>query len=96
MRYEWDERKREANLRKHGLDFVRAHSVFEAAWKTSIELARATDQEPRLADFAEVDGVVLMLVYTMRADAVRCISLRPASKRERRAFYEISHHTKDH
>ena len=70
MRYEWDERKREANLRKHGLDFVRA-------------------------DLAAVDGVVLKLVYTLRAGTIRCISFRPASKRERAAFYEISNHQKN-
>jgi len=92
MRYEWDERKREANLRKHGLDFVRAYLVFETALKTTVEVTRAQDQEPRFADFAEVDGVVLKLVYTMRAAAVRCISLRPASKRERKAFYEIDYY----
>ena len=27
--YEWDEAKREANLRKHGLDFDDADLVFE-------------------------------------------------------------------
>ena len=95
MRYEWDERKREANLRKHGLDFVRARLVFEAASKVTVEATRAEDREPRLVDFAEVDGVVLMLVYAIRVGVVRCISLRTASKRERREFYEISHRSKD-
>ena len=28
MRFEWDERKRQANLAKHGLDFVDADLVF--------------------------------------------------------------------
>jgi len=31
MRFEWDERKRLANLEKHGLDFIDAVAVFEAA-----------------------------------------------------------------
>ena len=42
-----------------------------------------------VADFAEVAGAVLKLVYTLRGGAARCISLRPASKRERKAFDEI-------
>ena len=63
MRYEWDERKRAANLEKHGLDFVDAHLV--------------------------------MLVYAMRGGTVRCISLRPASKSERKVFREISDREKD-
>jgi uncharacterized DUF497 family protein len=29
MRFAWDERKREANLVKHGLDFRRAVQVFD-------------------------------------------------------------------
>ncbi len=95
MRYDWDERKRAANLRKHGLDFVRADLVFEAAAKITMEVTRPEDGEARLADFAEVDGVVLKLVYALRAGTVRCISFRPASKRERRALYEITHHAKD-
>ena len=28
MLFEWDENKRESNLRKHGVDFVRAVNVF--------------------------------------------------------------------
>jgi uncharacterized DUF497 family protein len=95
VRYEWDERKREANLRKHGVDFLRAAMVHESATKITFDVTRAEDPEFRLADFAEVDGVVLKFVYTIRAGAVRCISLRPASKAERKVFYEISYHQKD-
>jgi uncharacterized DUF497 family protein len=31
MRYEWDERKRLANLKKHGLDFFDADVVFDSS-----------------------------------------------------------------
>lgn len=30
MRFEWNERKRQSNLAKHGLDFRDANKVFEA------------------------------------------------------------------
>lgn len=29
MKFEWDEQKRQANLQKHGIDFVGAEGVFE-------------------------------------------------------------------
>lgn len=29
MRYEWDERKRRASLRKHGIDFIDVPQVFD-------------------------------------------------------------------
>ena len=30
MQFEWDERKRRANLAKHGLDFAALHQMFRA------------------------------------------------------------------
>ena len=88
MIYEWDPAKRHANLDKHGIDFVDADLVFAAAFKMTIDVTRPKDEEARFADFAEVDGHVLKLVYTIRGAMVRCISLRVASSKERRHFYE--------
>ena len=85
MDYEWDEVKRLGNLRKHGLDFMDADLVFEASMKVTVDATRADDG--RYADLAEVNGRVLMLVYTLRRQTVRCISLRVASRRERK-FYD--------
>jgi uncharacterized DUF497 family protein len=46
--------------------------------------------ESRLMDVAmvEVAGVVLVLVYVIRGNSVRAISLRRASKIERRLYEE--------
>jgi len=30
MRFEWDEQKNQTNIRKHGLDFVDAHKIFDS------------------------------------------------------------------
>ncbi len=89
MRYEWDERKRASNLEKHGLDFVDAGVVHEAFHKVTLEVTRTKDRERRFADFAEAGGAVLKLVYTLRGGIVRCISLRSASRQERKMFDEI-------
>jgi len=32
MGYEWDDRKQEANLKTHGVDFVRAAKMFATRW----------------------------------------------------------------
>ena len=90
MIFEWDSAKRHANLDKHGIDFVDADLVFAAAFKMTIDVTRPEDEEARFADFAEVEGQVLKLVYTIRGAVVRCISLRVASSKERRHFYEES------
>lgn len=86
MDYEWDEVKRQGNLRKRGLDFMDAELVFEASIKVTVDATHADDG--RYADLAEVNGRVLMLVYTLRQQTVRCISLRVASRRERKLYDE--------
>lgn len=86
MDYEWDEDKRLSNIRKHGLDFMDADLVFKASIKVTVDAAHADDD--RYVDLAEVNGRVLMLVYSLRQQTVRCISLRVASRRERKLYDE--------
>ena len=84
--YEWDEAKRAANLKKHGLDFFVAHLVYESRQKLTYRLK--TESESRFLDIAlvELKGAILALVYTIRNGNVRFISFRPASRKERRAY----------
>ena len=83
--YEWDEAKREANLRKHRLDFRSAYLVYENPGKSHIG---STEPEIRFLDIAlvELKGAILALVYTIRNGNVRLISFRYASRRERRRY----------
>ena len=65
--------------------------MFDAPHKLTLESPRS--DERRLMDVAlvEVAGVVLVLVYVLREpDEVRAISLRRASKQERKLY--ASHH----
>ena len=84
--YEWNEAKREANLRKHGLDFWIAHLVYESPEKVTTRLK--TEREARFLDVAlvELKGAILALVYTIRNGNVRFISFRFASRKERRRY----------
>jgi hypothetical protein len=84
--YEWDEAKREANLRKHRLDFWAAHRVYENPEKITYRLKSET--ETRFLDIAlvELNGALLALVYTIRNRNVRFISFRYASRREMRRY----------
>ncbi len=84
--YEWDEAKREANLRKHGLDFDDADKVFENPDKITFEVEACG--EARWLDIAlvELSGTVLALVYTVREYNIRIISFRKASRKERRIY----------
>lgn len=74
---------------KHGLSLADAPLVFNAPDKLTLQSPRGT--EARLMDIALVDvaDVVLVLVYVMRRpDTVRAISLRRASKQERKLYAE--------
>ena len=91
--YEWHEPKRQKNLEKHNIDFIDANLVFKAKGKITLNVTRIADQERRFADFAKIEGRLLKLVYTLRANKVRCISLRVASQTERKTYEKAKTNT---
>ena len=76
------------NLKRHGLDFVDAPLVYEHPTKLTVESRRTG--EDRKMDIAIVKGdlLVITLVYVERGPAVRIISFRRASRKERRQYNE--------
>ena len=84
--YEWDEAKREANLRKHGFDFDDADMVLENP--NRVTFAESDRGEARWRDlaFVEAVGSVLAVVYTVRGYNIRIISFRKASRKEREVY----------
>ena len=89
----WDERKRAANLAKHGLDFGDAWRVYHSPLKLTFESPRKG--EHRRLDLVTVEDVLLAFIYVERRNAVRAISLRRASRTERR-IYEKAIKTQSH
>jgi len=63
----WDERKREINLRKHGLDFADAHLVYENPDKLTTTYMRNDEERKMDVALVEVRGVILALVYLTAA-----------------------------
>ena len=87
MRFTFDPNKDALNIIKHGLSLSDAPLVFDAPEKLTLESSRG--EEARLMDVAlvEIAGIVLVLVYVMRTPKdVRAISLRRASKQERKLY----------
>ena len=87
MRFTFDPDKDATNITKHGLSLSDAELVFDAPDKLTLQSFRGG--EARLMDVAlvEIAGVVLVLVYVMRTSKeVRAISLRRASKQERKLY----------
>lgn len=78
------ESKRAANITKHSFDFADASSVYRNPSKLTLESARKS--EDRRLDLALVEDVLVAFVYVERASVVRAISLRRASRAERRVY----------
>jgi hypothetical protein len=84
--FEWDENKRKYNLEKHAIDFIDAIAIFNDPDR--IEFASIRNRETRIQTIGMVHNVVLFLVYTLRGRKKRIISVRRASKNERKAYHE--------
>jgi uncharacterized DUF497 family protein len=87
MEFDWDELKREANILKHGIDFVDAIEIF-ANWFIETEDRRRDYGERRFVATGQAQGETLRVVYTSRGDRCRIISARRARRNERRAYHE--------
>ena len=86
MRVTWDEAKRTENLRKHGLDFVDAESVF-AGYTVTLEDDRFDYGEQRFITFGVLEGRVVAVVHTEQDDDVRIILMRKATRREEQSYF---------
>jgi uncharacterized DUF497 family protein len=85
LRFAFDPDKDAINLAKHGLSLADAGNVFAAPGKLTLQSNRAG--EARLMDLAFVEAArtVLVLIYALRNPGeVRAVSLRCASKHERK------------
>jgi len=87
MSYEFDPAKDERNLDKHGLSLAEAEG-FE--WETAVvdEDTRNLYAEPRFEAKGFIDERLHVMVYCLRADVVRVISLRKANAREVKDYAE--------
>jgi uncharacterized DUF497 family protein/uncharacterized protein (DUF4415 family) len=61
QRFEWDETKAKRNLRKHGIDFEDAVTVFRDE-NVVIELERYVDDEARWQALGMIDGAIIVIV----------------------------------
>ena len=87
MTYQWDTDKAAANLRKHGIDFADAISVFSDDLAITIPDERF-DEERFITIGMDAFGRVLVVVYTWRSNEIRLISAREATRRERKQYEE--------
>jgi uncharacterized protein len=81
----WDEKKRLANIKAHGLDFLGCEAIWDDFTVTR-EDKRERYPEQRLVVFGQLTGQVVVLVYSERRRGPHIISLRRAEKYEARYY----------
>lgn len=85
--FEWNAKKARRNLRKHGVSFEEAKSVFLDPLSIAVADPAQTVAEDRFVDIgASAQGRVLVVVYTERGSNIRLISCRKATSMEARAY----------
>jgi uncharacterized protein len=88
MDFEWDPRKDSANQRKHGIAFREATTVFGDLLATTFpDIEHSGSARRFLTIGASMSERVLVVVHAEHRAAIRIISARPATARERK-FYE--------
>lgn len=91
LAFEWDKDKAAANVQKHGVTFEEASSVFADPLAAIFDDKAHSYEESReiIVGHSE-EGRLLPVSFTERGEAVRVISARKATKRERKDYEEGS------
>ncbi len=89
LRFEWDAAKAAANVRKHGVSFDEASTVFGDPFALIAGDPRHSVDEPRFAIIGiSANHRLITAMFTERGARVRLISARRATRRERSSYEE--------
>jgi uncharacterized protein len=87
MEFEWDDDKAEANRLKHGVTFPEAMTVFaDPLSLTGYDPDHSVGEDRFLTMGIASDGRFVIVSHTDRGDAIRIISAREATRRERKDY----------
>jgi len=89
VHFDWDPSKARQNLRKHGVSFEEASSVFYDPLAATGTDPDQSEDESRMVTFGmSCKGRLLVVAHTDRGDAIRVINARVATKQERHIYEE--------
>ena len=89
LRFEWDPQKAKRNLKKHGISFEEAATVFGDALSMTIADPLHSTVEQRWVTLGLTHRErLVVVVHTNRGSTIRLISARKATRREKRTYYE--------
>ncbi len=82
MRFQFDPRKAASNLKKHEVSFADAEGVFYDTFAIHQLDPDSADEERFIAVGMGSAGIVLVVIYTLRGEEIRLISVRRATRNE--------------
>ena len=87
--FEWDPQKADLNLRKHGVSFREASTVFaDPVAVTAHDPDHSEDEDRYVTMGRSRRGRLLIVVHTDRGDRIRLINARETTSAERRNYEE--------
>ena len=91
MKFEWDTKKEQTNINKHGVSFEQASYVFADPYALSkYDNDHSTKEDRWLILGKSINEVILVVVHTFKdqkgMEMVRIISARKATKPERNTY----------
>ena len=87
MNFEWDPSKAASNLEKHGVSFDEAATAFTDPLSSTIADPDHSEGEERFLLLGlSFRGRLVVVAHTDRGEAVRLISARLATRRERQDY----------
>ncbi len=93
MKFEWDRKKENINIKKHGVTFEQASYVFSDPFALNRYDDEHSEDEDRWVLLGKsLNETILLVVHTFRdnngKEFVRIISARKATKKEEKAYKE--------
>jgi uncharacterized DUF497 family protein len=89
LQFEWDKRKSATNLKKHGVSFEEARTIFSDERARLIDDPDHSDEEDRFVLLGLSSSLRMLLVchcYRSESGVIRIISARKATARESKAY----------
>ncbi|MDM9582860.1 BrnT family toxin [Nostoc sp. GT001] len=87
MEFEWDKSKAAANLKKHGVSFEEAKTVFSNSLAVIFDdKAHSIDERREIIIGHSQQNLLLLISFTERSNAIRIISARLATRKEREDY----------
>jgi uncharacterized DUF497 family protein len=89
MKFSWDPKKAAANLKKHGVSFEEASTVFHDTLSITGSDPDHSGQEQRFVTFGNsIQNRLLVVAHTDEGETIRIISARLVTKQERSIYEE--------